>query len=66
MFALSSLAKTILLNHISRFHSSSLLSNNLKIGRSRKHYFSLWSKSNLFQHAYDDLLRVYLKDLSNP
>ena len=95
MFALSSLAKTILLNHISRFHSSSLLSNNLKIGRSRKHsfsfildrilfvlssgcqwsrlpvqdgswktiyhYFSLWSKSNLFQHAYDDLLRVYLK-----
>jgi transposase len=95
MSALSSLAKTILLNHISRFHSSSLLPRNVTIGRTRKfsfpfildrilfvlssgcqwarlpitngswktiyHYFSLWSKANLFQHAYDDLLRVYLK-----
>lgn len=91
MSDLSSLAKTILLNHISHFHSSSLP----RVGRTRTlsfpyildrilfvlssgcqwsrlpvssgswktiyHYFSLWSKHHLFQHAYNDLLRVYLK-----
>jgi len=90
MTPLSSLAKTILLNHICSFHSSSL-----PIGRPRVfsfdflldqilfvlcsgcqwsrlpvprgswktvyHYFSVWSKNHLFQHAYDDLLRVYMK-----
>jgi len=90
MASLSSLAKTILLNHISRFHSSSspigrprslsfsyildrilfLLSSGCQWSRlpvsngswkSIYHYFSLWSKHHLFQHAYDDLLRVYFK-----
>ena len=94
MVSLSSLAKTILLNHISRFHSSSiptfrpvgrprilsfsyildrilfLLSSgsqwsNLPVSngswKTIYHYFSLWSKHNLFNHAYDDLLRVYRK-----
>ena len=90
--SLSSLAKTILLNHISRFHSSSCF---FSFGRPRSfsfsyildrilyvlcsgcqwsrlpvstcswktiyHYFSLWSKNHLFQHAYLDLVRVYLK-----
>lgn len=90
MSPISSLAKTILLNHISRFHSSPS-----SVGRSRSlpfpyildrihfvlssgcqwsrlpvsngswktiyHYFALWSKHNLFQHAYYDLLRVYRK-----
>jgi hypothetical protein len=89
--SISSLAKTILLNHICRFYPP----NTLPIGRPRSlsfsyildrilfvlssgcqwshlpvfngswktvhHYFSLWSKHHLFQHAYNDLLRVYLK-----
>jgi len=97
MVCLPSLAKTIILNHISRFHSSPLLSStrSLSVGRPRSlsfpyildrilfilssgsqwsnlpvtngswktiyHYFSLWSKHNLFNHAYDDLVRVYRK-----
>ena len=98
MVALSSLAKTILLNHILRFHSTSsspIISSRSPVGRPRSlsfpyildrilflltsgcqwrllpvsngssktifHYFSLWSKNHLFQHAYDDLVRVYLK-----
>lgn len=98
MTSLSSLAKTILLNHILRFHSSPplpSLSPRRPIGRPRSlpfpylldrilfvlstgtpwshlpvsngswktvfYYFSLWSKNHLFQHAYEDLLRVYFK-----
>ena len=91
MVSLSSLSKTILLNHIISFHSLPshsigrprkfsfsfildrifhLLSSgcqwsNLEVpGGSYKtiyHYFALWSKNHLFQHAYDDLLRVYMK-----
>ena len=98
MVAISSLAKTILLNHILRFHSRSSLptiASRLPVGRPRSlsfpyildrilfllssgcqwsrlpvsngswktifYYFSMWSKKHLFQHAYDDLLRVYLK-----
>lgn len=91
MSSLPALAKTILLNRISRFHSSF----SSPIGRPRSlsfpyildriffvlstgcqwsrlpvsqgswktiyHYFALWSKHHLFQHAYDDLLRVYVK-----
>lgn len=89
---LSSLAKTILLNHVSSFYQRHPV---LPVGRRRTlsfpyildrilhvlqsgcqwsklhvengswktiyHYFSLWSKSNLFHHAYLDLLRVYRK-----
>ena len=89
---LSSLAKTILLNHISSFYHRN---PPLPVGRPRVlsfpylldrilfvlqsgcqwsklpvsngswktvyHYFSLWSKSNLFNNAYIDLLRVYRK-----
>jgi transposase len=86
MTKLSSLAKTILLNHINIFHDNK---NNIKDGRPRSftymdrvlfilstgcqwskiplshgswktiyHYFSIWSKNNIF---YNDLLRVYLK-----
>ena len=94
MSGLSSLAKTILLNHISRYHASPfpigvgagrprclpfpyildrilfVLSSGCQWSRlpvsngswkTIYHYFSLWSKANLFQHAYDDLLRVYSK-----
>ena len=91
MSNLSSLAKTILLNHISRFHYSItspigrprsfsfsyildrilfLLSSGCQWSRlplshgswkTIYHYFSLWSKHSLFQHAYNDLVRVYMK-----
>jgi len=97
MVSLSSLSKTILLNHILSFHSHSHPScaSPLPIGRRRSfsfsfilekilyllstgcqwsrlpveggswktiyHYFSLWSKNHLFQHAYHDLVRVYMK-----
>ena len=91
---LSSLAKTILLNHIRSFHDrpntisshgrprlysfdyildrilfllctgcqwSKLPVQNNGSWKTIYHYFSLWSKHHLFQHAYQDLLRVYLK-----
>ena len=94
MVSLSSLSKTILLNHILSFHSVSS-SSSFPIGRRRAfsfsfildrilyllttgcqwsrlpvsggswktiyHYFSLWSKNHLFQYAYNDLVRVYMK-----
>jgi len=92
MTFISSLAKTILINNISSYHS---LQNNIKNGRPRLfsfsyildriffvlssgcqwsklpvsngswktiyHYFSLWSKNNIFYNSYNDLVRVYLK-----
>ena len=97
MVSLSSLAKTILLTHVSRFHSCvpSSRGSRSPVGRPRRlsfpyildrilfilssgsqwsllpvkdgswktifHYFTLWSKNHLFQHAYLDLVRVYLK-----
>ena len=91
MVSLSSLAKTILLNHILSFHSlpatpigrprrlsfSFILDRVLFVlstgcqwsrlpvpGGSCKtiyHYFSIWSKNHLFERAYIDLVRVYMK-----
>lgn len=92
---LTSLCKTILLNHILCFSSKNSVPCDRIIGRPRSvpfsyildrvlyilstgcqwsalpvsgcswktiyHYFSLWSKNHLFQHAYHDLVRVYLK-----
>lgn len=87
---ITTLAKTILLNHIKKYHGSTLAHgrprslqydyllertfyvlttgcqwSKLEVqGGSWKtvyHYFSLWSKANLFEHAYTDLIRVYVK-----
>lgn len=92
MTKLSSLARTILLNHIQHFHRSHtpshagrprslpftfildrihyILSSGcqwsqipLSMGswKTIHHYFTIWSKHNVFHLAYNDLLRVYRK-----